>query len=264
MNLTNPSQSNALRSLILCTAALLVVAAPVAAQGGDRMDETRPVLTEWAETMRIITKEKQRWATSRETLRDRIELMKRRIASVKEDIAETEKNISDSKSKESDLKKEHDDLQQTTEALSTKVAAIEARTLDFLSRCPGKVADDVRPFSQRIPKPGEEIKESLGARFRNVVGIVNAAARFNREVSLIPQVRDLGDGRSAEVTTLYLGLGQAWYASPDGKHAGLGTTSDKGWVWEVADDAAEVIAKAIAIYKNSEVAKFVPLPIKVK
>jgi hypothetical protein len=77
-------------------------------------------------------------------------------------------------------------------------------------------------------------------------------------------VRKLADGTTAEVTALYVGIGQAYYVSGNKKAAGVGTASDEGWVWTPKNEAAREIARAISILKNEEAADFVPLPIVIK
>jgi hypothetical protein len=77
-------------------------------------------------------------------------------------------------------------------------------------------------------------------------------------------VRTLPDGTSAEVTALYLGIGQAFYSGANGKIAGIGTASDQGWVWKQADESAAEIARIIAILNNESVASFVQVPVEIQ
>ena len=107
-------------------------------------------------------------------------------------------------------------------------------------------------------------KLSLSERFQNVLGILNEVNKFNREIAVTSEVRTLADGTSAEVTALYVGIGQGYYVSADGKVAGVGSAAPEGWVWTPANDAAARVAKAIAILKNEQPASFVPLPVRVE
>jgi hypothetical protein len=88
--------------------------------------------------------------------------------------------------------------------------------------------------------------------------------KFNREITVSSEVLTLPDGTSAEVTALYVGIGNAYYVSRNGSAAGIGTASPDGWVWQSANAAAEQIANAIAILKNEQVASFVKLPIHIE
>jgi hypothetical protein len=122
----------------------------------------------------------------------------------------------------------------------------------------------VKPLSQRLPDDANETKLSLAERFQNVVGILNEVDKFNREISVTSEVRTLADGSSVEVTSLYIGIGEAYYVSANGAIAGVGVASEQGWIWKPANEAAPQIADVIAVLKNEKVASFIQLPVEVK
>jgi hypothetical protein len=105
---------------------------------------------------------------------------------------------------------------------------------------------------------------SLSERFQNVVGILNELNKFSREITEATEVRDLPDGSSAEVTVLYLGLGQAYYCNAKSGVAGVGRPGEKGWVWEPRNDLVAAVADVIAVYRNEVPAVYVGLPVEVK
>jgi len=111
------------------------------------------------------------------------------------------------------------------------------RTKRLLERLPDPVRERVKPLSQRFPEDPADTKLSLGERFQNVIGVLNEVNKFNGEVSVTSEVRALANGSSAEVTALYLGIGQAYYVNASGDAAGIGTASADGWVWTPADEA---------------------------
>ena len=98
----------------------------------------------------------------------------------------------------------------------------------------------------------------------NIIGILNELNKFNHEITVTSEVRQLPDGSSVEVTAMYVGLGQAYYVNANGTIAGLGRPSANGWVWEPANEAAGKIMDVINILKNEKVATFIPLPVEVK
>jgi hypothetical protein len=159
---------------------------------------------------------------------------------------------------------ENERLKSSSAALVDLASKLEQRTLALLARSPEPIRERVKPLSQRLPKAGEPAKESLSARFQNVVGILNELNKFHREITVTSEVRTLGDGRSAEVTVIYVGASIAFYASADGKAAGVGTSTAEGWNWSSADALAPDVNKAIAILKNETVAEFVQLPLRVQ
>ncbi len=251
---------------MLATAAVLMVSGLSSAQSGgeSKVDQTREALDKWVETRRVISKEKQDWALGKEMLNDRIALVKREIDSLRGKIDDAAKSITEADKKKIDLDAENEKLEAASASLSDIVVKLETRTKALLKRLPEPVRDRVQPLSQRIPEKPDDTKLSLSERFQNVVGILNEVNKFNRNITITSEVRKLGDGATAEVTALYIGIGQAYYVSADGKAAGVGRATDSGWTWTPADDAAPAIAKAIAILKNEQVAAFVQLPVQIQ
>jgi hypothetical protein len=115
-----------------------------------------------------------------------------------------------------------------------------------------------------MPEDPEESKLSLGERFQNIIGILNEVTKFNREITVRSEVRTLPDGSSAEVTAMYVGIGQAYYVNAAGDIAGVGTASAEGWIWTPTNEAAAKIMDAIAILNNEKVADFVQLPVTIE
>ncbi len=240
---------------------LFTTGAVAATQGEELVESARGVLEEWVETRRIISKEKRDWALGKELLEDRIELVRREIASLRERVDEAKDSIDDAEEKRVKLVEEKEALKQASAILVEQVAAFEGRTRELLTRLPDPLLEHVKPISQRLPENSEETELGLGERFLNLVGLLNEVDRFNREVKVTTEVRELEDGSTAEVTVLYIGLGQAFYVSASGKAAGTGRIGEDGWVWTPANEAAEAIALAVAIHEGEEAAGFVQLPV---
>jgi hypothetical protein len=96
------------------------------------------------------------------------------------------------------------------------------------------------------------------------VGVLNEVNKFNRDVTVTSELRPLPDGRTVEVQALYVGLGQGYYVSPDGKSAGYGRPGEDGWEWVAEDALASEVARAIKILQNEDVPAFVPLPVEMR
>ncbi|MGD8785878.1 MAG: DUF3450 family protein, partial [Phycisphaerales bacterium] len=230
----------------------------------ENINDVRAALEKWVETRRVISKEKQDWALGREMLNERIKLVQRDIESLREKIKQARKNISEADEKRNELVEENEKLKSAAETLSGIVTKLETRTAVLIKRLPDPIRERIKPLSQRLPENPNETKLSLAQRFQNVVGILNEVNKFNREITVTSEVLTLANGSAAEVTALYVGLGQAYYTGANGTAAGVGRPSENGWNWQPANEAADRIADAVAILKDEKVAGFVPLPIKVE
>lgn len=228
------------------------------------VDGVRAALEKWVESRKVISQEQRDWALGKEMLNERIELVRQEIDSLKSKISDAEESISEADKKRAELVEQNEALKSASASLDDTVLELENNTRRLLKRLPDPLRERVKPLSQRLPEDPKETKLSLAERFQNVIGILNEVNKFNREISMTSEVRTLPDGSSAEVTALYVGIGQGYYASADSKAAGIGSSTEEGWQWTPANDAASEIADAIAILKNEQVASFIPLPVEIK
>ena len=257
------------RGALLALALAALAAVPAAARPSDEqdtveaVDNVRAALEEWVDVRRTISKEKRDWAEGKEILEERIEIVRNEIEALRKQIADTEAEIAEADEKQGDLVKQNEELQAATAELAQMVVGIEDRVQGLLKRLPDPINEKVQVLAQLIPEDKQTDKLSLGARFSTIVGILNEVNKAQLKIEMTSEIRELGSGDSAEVTALYIGISQAYYATADGRYAGKGTGTEQGWVWTPANDAAPEIAKAIAILQSEEGAAFVKLPLQV-
>jgi hypothetical protein len=231
-----------------------------AAQDEFEIDTTRASLEKWVETRRIISKERQDWALGKEVLGDRIEIVADEIKSLRERIEESEGDIAEADRKRAELLLQNEQLKDASASLEEAILGLEQRTLALIPRLPQPLQERIKPLSQQLPK-GEAL--SLSIRFQNVIGLLNAVNKFNTEITHTNEVHDLGWGTSAEVTAMYLGLGQSYYVNADGTSAAVGRPNSEGWEWSAATEQAADVQRAIMILKDEAQPAFVRLPVRV-
>ena len=230
---------------------------------GARIESTRDVLDRWVETRRIISEEAREWALGKDILESRIDVVKRDLAAAKERVVETEKSITDADRKRAELVDQSEKLKSASAELAATASALETRVKDLVRRLPDPIRDKIRPLSQRLPADPAKSELPIAVRFQNLVGIVNEVNKFAREITMTSEIRSLADGSSSEVTVVYIGIAQAYYAGSGGKIAGFGSAGPEGWTWTAANEMAPQVSKLVAILKNESPAEFVPLPLKV-
>jgi hypothetical protein len=259
----NPLSRPLIAALILSAGAGLLSATSLMDPPTQDVVNTREVLKEWVDVERTLSAEQRDWAMGKELIQDRIELVQEEIDSLRSRIGEAQESIAAADIKRQELLDENESLKAASASLEAIVADLEARVIGLLAKLPPPIVERVSMLSARLPKAGAETKSSLGERFQNIVGILNEVNKFNGEIALFSEVRTLEDGSSAEVSAMYVGVGQAYYVTGDQKHAGLGTSSADGWIWKPINAAAVDIALAIAILENEQPADFVHLPIQI-
>jgi septal ring factor EnvC (AmiA/AmiB activator) len=266
----NSSHGSLLRTFILCGA----LAAVAPAQEGqapesreraaEKIEHAREALDKWVEARRTISKEQRDWTEGRAVLQERIELLEREIAAMRAKVADATASVAEAEKKRLELQGQSDALKGSAQELTAIVLRLEDGARKLVQRLPQFAEERVKLFSQRIPAAGAETKLSLSERYQSVVAVLNDLNKFHREITLTPEIRELSDGRSAEVATVYVGLGQGYYASGDGTLAGVGSATETAWQWRPANAQAGEIARMVAILKNEQVADFVRLPIRIE
>ncbi|MGE3425029.1 MAG: DUF3450 family protein [Dehalococcoidia bacterium] len=244
-----------------------MTAGALLAQGAtkDAIENTRNVLREWSENRRILSKERQKWALDKQTLEQTIDVNQREVEGVRERIREAQASVTDADKKKAELNAEKDALANTAASLIETIAGLEARTLALMPRLPSPIREKLKSLSNRIPKEAANTTLTLNDRYLNVIGILNEVNKFNREISVESEVRQLEDGSSVQVTALYVGISLGYYVTAKGDAAGIGMPTAAGWEWQAVDaKAAPAIAQSIAILKNEAVAAYVPLPVRIQ
>jgi FtsZ-binding cell division protein ZapB len=254
------------RTLILAAVtALSVTVAPAQIGGeGEVLDSTRSTVAKWVETQQIISKEKKDWQLGKEVLLQRISLIENEIGSLEEKISETRKGIAEADEKRSELATRNRQLKSAAGSLQDRIAPLEAKTRQLVETLPEPLRERVAPLSQRIPADPATTEASLSERFQNVIGILNEVNKFNRDITVTNELRQLPIGVTAEVTVVYVGLAQAYYVTSGGDEAGVGRPAPGGWEWSAADHLAPEINQAVEILANAQPPAFVPLPVEIR
>lgn len=252
-----------LTAVVACAMAMTAGAA-FAQSDSNALEAARETLAQWVETQQMISKEREDWAVGRDVLEQRIGLLEGEIASLDEKIAETREGISEADVKQRDLEAEKKDLESALTGLSAVVERLESKSRTLLASLPDPIRERVDPLARRLPAADSKEPMTLGQRFQNVIGILNEINKFNAAITVANELRQLSDGSTAEVRTIYVGLGQAWYVSTRGDAAGVGRPTAEGWEWDSMNALAPEISQAIKILENEEVPAYVPLPVTIR
>lgn len=250
--------------VILSMSALAATAAPAQGGGADPVAATRTALEQWVETRAAISRETRDWAVAKDALAASSDVCKREIVATQKKIAEAEAGIAAADDRRAALLVDNEREKATAATLEQRIGEFEQRLLRTLPRLPEPLREKLKPLTQLLPATGAATPPPLGNRYATVVGVLNELHKWNREVTVTSEVRSLPDGTNVEVAVIYLGLGQAFYASGNGLVAGVGTASAEAWVWRQANELAPQVRQAIAVFANEQAAAFVRLPVQVQ
>jgi hypothetical protein len=141
---------------------------------------------------------------------------------------------------------------------------VEAELRHLAAHFPAPLLEQVEPLLNRLPREGASAQASPAERLQAVVGLMSQVDRFNGSFTVASELRKNPAGAEIQVRTLYLGLAQAWFVSPDGKFAGFGKPGANGWAWTTDNELAAAVERAIAVQENTGIAEYVALPVSIK
>jgi hypothetical protein len=234
-----------------------------AAAGGDAgaVLDVRSSVEKWIAAQHLIDEERQAWRQEKEVLASRIDLLGSEIAAVEARLAEARERAAEARARDQGLEAERARLVETAAVLAGSVGDLEAEVRLLARRVPEAFQERIAPLLQRIPEGAAQI--SVAERFQNVLGILNELQRINGEITVATEIRPLASGELVQVTTVYFGLGQAYYRSAGGE-TGVGRPGPEGWVWEADGRASREIAEMLDIVESKGSPKFVNLPVEVR
>ena len=229
------------------------------------IEATRETLTKWVETKQLISKERSEWATGKDILEDRVRLAQAETDTVRDKLKEISAAVAEAQKKRDELAAQNDKLKATAEKSKAMVIAAEKQLRPLLPQLPEPLREKLKPIIARFPEDSEKSTASLAERLQNVLGILDQASAFNSTVASVKELRTFPDGTRAEVTTVYLGLSQAYYTNREGTLAGIGHPGPDGWVWKPDNANGKKILLAVHILEGKEKgATFIDLHVKIQ
>ncbi|MDI9397884.1 MAG: DUF3450 family protein [Candidatus Pacebacteria bacterium] len=229
------------------------------------IEATRETLTKWVETKQLISKEKSEWASGKDILEDRVRLAEAETSTVRDKLKEISAAVAEAQKKRDELAAQNDKLKATAEKSKAMVIAAEKKLRPLLPQLPEPLREKLKPIIARFPEDSEKSTASMAERLQNVLGILDQASAFNSTVASVKELRTFPDGTRAEVTTVYLGLSQAYYTNREGTLAGIGHPGPDGWVWKPDNANGKKILLAVHILEGKEKgATFIDLPVKIQ
>ncbi len=256
-----------MKKLIIGGIALGLSVVPATAQqeteSQNPLQQTRSAISSWVELKSDISKEATAWSTKKGLLEQRIELYETELENLTKEIAELQEKAETSAGDRSRLVQQQELLQRAQSAIEAELPKYETAILELARYFPAPLRDRVSTFTSSIPKDPSNTRLGVGQRMALIVGTMNEVDKFNNEATVVSEIRDI-DGKRVQVRTLYLGLGQAFYANDQGTIGGVGYPAPDGWTWESKNEMAADIARAIGVSSNViKPAEFVGLPLKI-
>ena len=241
----------------------LLLASPLSSADGPNLGETRTALQQWVELRKLISEESTNWRVDKELMDDTLNVLAREMELLEERIAAAEENTTVADTKREELTAENEKMKEASRAVEDIMPAMEAQIRKLVTLFPATLNDRIEQLIKRMPtaERARSTRAALGERVQNIVGILQEVEKFDRQITIVTELKPLEQGELAQVKTLYIGLGQAYFVDENARHAGIVRPTADGWKEEMRDDLAPAIRDAVRIYENEKLAEFVPLPV---
>jgi len=237
---------------------------PLFTHAENPLAETRSQLREWVETKQITSEEKADWRTEEAILTDTETLLSSELERVSKALKELQTTATAADEDRSKLSAEKEQLSVAANVVVSQIGALETEMKAIIPSLPAPLVDKIKPLIRRLPDDPDNTKLSLGERVQNIVGILSQADKFNTTITSTSESREIENGKTVEVRTLYWGLGQAYYIDASAQYAGIGYPTPTGWEWPRIDGAGLEIKKLLDVYEGSEAIQFVDVPARIK
>jgi len=252
--------AQSLLASIMLVATLAVAADAQPATPGEPIDETRAVVGKWAATQELVFQSRRAWEQEKVLLAARVEALGQELAEAEQRLADNRKLLADQRLRQQQQDSSAGENEDLSADVASRLAEFERGVRQVHALLPQPTVAKVDPLYRRIPEDPTSTKVSLAERFQNVLGILNDVNQMNGEILLADEIRPLSDGTPAQVKTVYVGLGQAYFISARGE-AGVGHPTPDGWVWTPANALSREINVVIQMLQNKIKPQFVSLPV---
>ena len=232
--------------------------------GEELINETRSTIDQWVETRQIISKESSQWEIEKGLLEKTYALLTSEVERLNLELKDLKESASASDEERSALAAEKESLRAASKVIATSISSLETSLKEIIPTLPTPLIEKIRPLIRRLPDDPKKTNLSLGQRVQNIVGILSQADKFNSTITLTSEARGFEEGKTIQVTTLYMGLASAYYVDKSGKYAGVGVPTTDGWEWPIIKGVGPQIKQLVEIYEGAGEIQFIQVPAQIK
>lgn len=228
------------------------------------LTDTVNTLREWVETERKISEAAAEWEVEKASMQNLISIYKDEASTLDQIISDAEKDTSAAEVLRNDLLEQRDAIKKVEAQVVQALVDAETRIKTLAPVLPPPLRQELDQFFKTIPDNPKESELAIGQRIQPIVAILTQIQKFNQVVTLVDDFREFEAGRTVQTETVYFGLGGAFYVDQANEHAGIGIPGANGWEWTADSSLIPAIRNFVDIYRGTQQARYVNLPVSVK
>jgi len=191
-------------------------------------------------------------------------LLESTVKALKERATTLEEKRDNFKARTATDRSETEEIRRKQKKEADELQAVEAQ-LKVLSGKLVQIREGLPPrLSAALELPYRSLassEASSGERMQHAMSILNRCAQFNRLIEAGEEVLTV-DGSAKSLEVIYWGLSHGYALDRTAKKAWLGSPVAGHWQWEALPDAADEVARLIAVYHDKADPQFVVVPAK--
>lgn len=224
--------------------------------------QTRSIVKEWVQAEQVLSAEQAQWHQERALIKDMITVLDKETESLREIIKDNEASLTQADEQRASLLETRSSLHEKRKLITQFLENTEPVIHALETRLPTPLQQQLAPFFIKLPQDSKTTDLGIAERMQVALAILDAIRAFDRKMTVAHELHSDEQGSPYEVTTLYIGLGQAFYISA--QDAGIGTPTQTGWKWESQPKLHSSIQKAITMIEgNTHDIGFITLPLTV-
>lgn len=240
---------------------LLVMA--VSAGASTALEETVSTLEQWVETERQIVEAENQWETDKASMENLIEIYEREIATLEQIIEDAEEDTSAAEERRAELTAQDREIKALESQVEAAIIEAEKNIKELEKLLPEPLRQELSPLFSSLPENSDESGLAIGQRVQPIVAILTQIQKFNQVVTVTEGFREFEAGRTVQTEKIFFGLGAAFYVDQANEHAGIGVLGEEGWSWRDDNALIPTIRRFIEIYRGTQQASYVEVPVTI-
>jgi hypothetical protein len=227
------------------------------------LEETATTLEEWVETERLISLADAEWATEKASIENLLSIYTEEIETLSRVIEEAEKDTSAAEARRSELLEQDSQVKALESKLLGALIEAEISMKSLEALLPPPLQEELKPLFKSLPEDPEASKVAIGQRIQPIVAILTQVQKFNQVVTFVEGFREFEAGSTVQTEMVFFGLGIAFYVDQANEHSGVGLPGADGWKWNDDDSLADTVRVFIDIYRGTQQARYVEVPVTI-
>ncbi len=245
----------------------LVMAAMACAQiafGDALLNDTVSTLDQWVETERMTSKAQADWEAEKASIENLIAIYEEEVTTLNKTIEDAERDTSAAEVLRNELLEQRDATKRVEQQVVDALVQAEIKIKGLEAVLPPPLRQELGQLFRALPEDPKDSELPIGQRIQPIVAILTQVQKFNQVVTLVDDFREFEAGRTVQTETIYFGLGGAFYIDQANEHAGIGVPGTDGWEWSSDNSLIPSVRKFVDIYRGTQQASYVELPVSIK